>query len=56
MVRKHVSAAIDELEIELPAAERRQLRADLCRIGDSGELIAALRKVYLGRMLEKAGV
>jgi tRNA-dihydrouridine synthase len=54
MVRKHVSAAIDELEIELPAAERRQLRADLCRIGDAGELIAALRQVYLGKVLERA--
>lgn len=54
MVRKHVSAAIDELETDLPAAERRQLRADLCRIGDAGELIAALRKVYLGQTLEKA--
>ncbi|WP_324603366.1 tRNA dihydrouridine synthase [Hyphomonas neptunium] len=54
MVRKHVSAAIDELETDLPATERRQLRADLCRIGDAGELIAALRKVYLGKVLEKA--
>ena len=54
MVRKHVSAAIDELEADLPAPERRQLRADLCRIGDAGELIAALRKVYLGKVLEKA--
>lgn len=54
MVRKHVSAAIDELETDLPAASRRQLRADLCRIGDAGELIAALRKVYLGKVLEKA--
>jgi demethoxyubiquinone hydroxylase (CLK1/Coq7/Cat5 family) len=54
MVRKHVSAAIDNLETDLPAAERRQLRADLCRIGDAGELIAALRKVYLGQTLEKA--
>lgn len=53
MVRKHVSAAIDDLEIELPAAERRRLRADLCRIGEAGELIAALRKVYLGQMMEK---
>lgn len=53
MVRKHVSAAIDDLEIELPAAERRHLRADLCRIGEAGELIAALRKVYLGQMMEK---
>ena len=54
MVRKHVSAAIDELEIELPASDRRQLRADLCRIGDAGELIAALREVYLGKVLERA--
>lgn len=54
MVRKHVSAAIDELEISMPAAERRQLRADLCRIAEAQDLIDALRKVYLGRVLEKA--
>lgn len=53
MVRKHVSAAIDTLEIDLPAAGRRQLRADLCRIGDAGELIGALRTVYLGQKMEK---
>lgn len=53
MVRKHVSAAIDVLEMGLPAAERRQLRADLCRIADHRELIAALRHVYAGRVLEK---
>lgn len=53
MVRKHVSAAIDELEMGLPAAERRQLRAGLCRIADDRELIAALRHVYAGRVLEK---
>ena len=54
MARKHVSAAIDELEIDLPSAERRQLRADLCRIPDAGELMAALRSVYLGKVLERA--
>lgn len=53
MVRKHVSAAIDGLETGMADAERRQLRADLCRIADARELMAALRQVYGGRVLEK---
>jgi tRNA-dihydrouridine synthase B len=50
MVRKHVSAAIDHLERDLPPAERRALRGSLCRIETGDELIRALRGVYLERI------
>ena len=46
-VRKHVSAAIDALDLDIPQAERRRLRSALCQIGDWKELIAALRQTYL---------
>jgi tRNA-dihydrouridine synthase len=49
MVRKHVSAAIDHLDLDLPPGERRALRASLCRIDSGDELIRALRDVYLER-------
>ena len=46
IVRKHVAAHIDKVDLPINEGERRQLRADLCRLEDSGELIAALREVY----------
>jgi len=52
MVRKHVSAAIDALALPMAEAERRQLRADVCRLETAEALIAALRQVYAGRVLE----
>jgi nifR3 family TIM-barrel protein len=53
MVRKHVSAAIDHLSLPLPAAQRRRLRADLCRIENPAELVRALRAVYRERIPEE---
>lgn len=52
MVRKHVSAAIDALALPMTQAERRQLRADVCRLETAEALIRALRQVYAGRVLE----
>lgn len=46
IVRKHVAAHIDKVELPMGDAERRQLRADLCRIEDASALISALRQVY----------
>ena len=46
-VRKHVSASIDVLDVDLSPAARRAVRSKLCRIGDREDLIAALRQVYL---------
>lgn len=47
MVRKHVSAAIDTLDIPLAPARRRSLRAELCRIADPDQLIVSLETLYL---------
>lgn len=46
-VRKHVSAAIDALDLDTTSSGRRALRSKLCQIPDWKDLIAALRQVYL---------
>ncbi len=46
IVRKHVAASIDLLEMGISDDARRRLRADLCRIDDAAALIAALADVY----------
>lgn len=53
-VRKHVSAAIEHLEIAMPDDVRRHLRAKLCRIEGAAELIDALSDVYAGRIIAEA--
>lgn len=53
MVRKHVSAAIDHLALPMPEADRRRLRADLCRIEHPADLVRALRAVYRERVPEE---
>lgn len=52
--RKHVSAAIDHVNLPLDTEVRRAIRADLCRIDDAAGLIAALRTVYSGRVWKAA--
>lgn len=46
IVRKHVAAAVDAVELPLEDTVRRDLRGRLCRIEDAGELRAALASVY----------
>jgi nifR3 family TIM-barrel protein len=53
-VRKHVSAAIDALDLDIAPEKRRSLRSKLCQILDWQELIAALRQVYLETDLVEA--
>lgn len=53
MVRKHIAAAIDHLALPMPEAERRRLRADLCRIESPADLVRALRNVYRERTPEE---
>jgi len=53
-VRKHVSAAIDALDIDISPEARRALRSKLCQIGDGKDLIAALRQTYLQTDLVEA--
>ncbi|MCL4149613.1 UNVERIFIED_CONTAM: hypothetical protein GTU68_013538 [Idotea baltica] len=54
MVRKHVSAAIDLVDVTLSDTMRRELRASLCQIANAADLISALEDVYTGKMLEGA--
>lgn len=53
MARKHVSAAIDHLALPFTEAQRRTLRADVCRIENAADLIRALREVYRERIHEE---
>ncbi|MBR9835051.1 MAG: tRNA dihydrouridine synthase DusB, partial [Alphaproteobacteria bacterium] len=46
IVRKHVSACIDRLAIEIDDKERRALRAELCRIDDAERLRRRLTDLY----------
>lgn len=52
MVRKHVSAAIDKVDLPLDGQTRRKLRAWLCQIEGGTELRTALTDVY-ARQSEK---
>jgi nifR3 family TIM-barrel protein len=54
MVRKHVSAAIDALDVPLSEPRRRSLRAAMCQIGDPEQLISSLRPLYLKPQLLEA--
>lgn len=47
IVRKHIAAHIDKAELPLDEAERRAVRAQLCRLEDPAELIAQIRSLYL---------
>lgn len=46
IVRKHVAAHIDKLELPMSEGDRRKVRADLCRLEDSKSLMSALREIY----------
>ena len=47
IVRKHISAAIDHLDTDWSAAERRETRAMACQIDAPDRLISALNDIYL---------
>ena len=54
-VRKHVSAALDAVDLPLPPQERRRLRADVCRLETAAAVKQALKGVYsMTRELEVA--
>ena len=53
-VRKHISAAIDAIDIPLQVKTRRALRAELCQLEDAAVLIQQLRQVYSGKSVEVA--
>lgn len=54
IVRKHVSAHIDKASLPLNAADRRQRRAELCRMDDPKQLLREIEALYSGRTLEVA--
>jgi nifR3 family TIM-barrel protein len=53
-VRKHVSAAIESLPLEICDAERRVLRQHMCRIESAAELVAGIKAVFSGEYLPEA--
>lgn len=46
IVRKHIAAHIDRVDLPINALDRRQLRAELCRMQDASLLIARLQALY----------
>ncbi len=47
IVRKHVAASIDQLDLDMDMAARRRLRAGLCQIDSPAVLIDRLSRIYL---------
>ncbi|MEM9740319.1 MAG: tRNA-dihydrouridine synthase family protein [Pseudomonadota bacterium] len=50
IVRKHVSAAIDQIDLPAFGPHRRAVRSRLCQIDDAAALIHALESLYAGRL------
>ena len=46
IVRKHISAMIEHVDLDLAPDVQRQRRSELCQIDDERELCAALRRTY----------
>ncbi len=46
IVRKHVSASLDKVNLDLSDEQRRALRSKLCRLEDAAELISGLQRLY----------
>ena len=47
IVRKHISAAIDHLDIDWSSTQRRETRAMACQIDEPARLISVLNDIYL---------
>ncbi|MEM9181455.1 MAG: tRNA-dihydrouridine synthase, partial [Pseudomonadota bacterium] len=54
IVRKHIAAHIDKVALPMSETDRRQRRADLCRIDDPQHLIHEIESLYSGQTLEVA--
>lgn len=48
MVRKHIAAHIDKVDMPLNELNRRQLRSELCQYDDAGKLVRRIQTVYAG--------
>lgn len=54
MVRKHISACLDHLDIPVSPEARRAMRAAYCQIDEPVVLIERLQALYQGKVLEVA--
>ena len=54
IVRKHIAAHIDKVALPISDVNRRQRRAQLCRIEDPKRLIQEIEALYSGQSLEVA--
>lgn len=54
IVRKHIAAHIDKVELRLSGEERRNLRAQICQLDDISEVLTALGRLYAQDHLEVA--
>lgn len=54
IVRKHIAAHIDKVELPLSESNRRRRRAEMCRIDDPKRLIREIEALYSGQSLEVA--
>lgn len=54
MVRKHIAAYIDHVDLPFDEAERRDLRSILCQFDEAAPLIRNIREIYAGGRLKVA--
>ena len=54
IVRKHISASLDKVDLAISEVDRRRLRSDLCRLDDANALITRLRELYAGNICRPA--
>ena len=54
MVRKHIAAHIDKVNLPMDPLDRRRQRADLCRIDAPDQVLADIQALYAGQTLRVA--
>ncbi len=54
MARKHLSAYVDLAPLDMPGTERARARSAICQMLEPADVIAALKALYAGKVLEQA--
>ncbi|NQY15215.1 MAG: tRNA-dihydrouridine synthase [Henriciella sp.] len=54
IVRKHIAAHVDKVDLPLSETDRRVQRGDLCRISDPKKLLNSIQALYAGETLRVA--
>ena len=54
IVRKHVAAHIDKVDLALSSSQRRAVRAELCRLEDPAHLIRQIQALYAATHMQVA--